>query len=66
MVTITSIAIGPGTVLAQLGPGIKTAQYTLAGGVLGAIAYGFLDTTIGKLLGTGSTADSLESVLSIL
>ena len=40
----------PGTTLAQAGAGYRDALFVLAGGIAGAVAYGYLDAPIVKLL----------------
>eukprot|EP00026_Physarum_polycephalum_P010626 Phypoly_transcript_10794.p1 GENE.Phypoly_transcript_10794~~Phypoly_transcript_10794.p1 ORF type:complete len:321 (+),score=34.90 Phypoly_transcript_10794:158-1120(+) len=57
----------PGTVLAQVGPGIKSAQYTLLGGIVGGMAYGFLHPYISKIFPKPSATApaSVDSVLKI-
>jgi len=50
----------PGTVLSQIGPGIKSAQYTLAGGILGAFVYGLVESYIPKTPNSGSVDSALK------
>jgi len=57
----------PGTVLAQVGPGVTTAQQTLLGGVLGAFAFGIFEPFISKLFpkpksGPSANVDSLFNI----
>ncbi|EGG20154.1 hypothetical protein DFA_07274 [Cavenderia fasciculata] len=40
----------PGTVLAQVGSGVTSAYYTLLGGLLGAVLYGYADPYVTKLM----------------
>jgi hypothetical protein len=43
----------PGTVFAQIGAGYRDAWFTFAGGILGALAFGYLEPTLNKLLLSG-------------
>ncbi len=43
----------PGTVFAQLGAGYRDAWFTFAGGVLGALAFGYLEPSLNKVLLSG-------------
>ncbi|NJO32819.1 MAG: YeeE/YedE family protein [Rhodospirillales bacterium] len=43
----------PGTVLAQIGAGYRDAWFTVAGGVLGAMVFGYLEPTLRPLLLSG-------------
>lgn len=43
----------PGTVLAQVGVGYRDAVYTLAGGILGAVAYSYAEPTLKPMLLSG-------------
>ncbi len=52
---ITIAGACPGTSLAQIGAGYKDAWFTVAGGIAGAVTYGYFDTTIQAALSeTGS------------
>jgi uncharacterized membrane protein YedE/YeeE len=44
----------PGTTLAQIGAGYRDAWFTLAGGVAGALTYGYFDAPIAKFFAEGS------------
>jgi hypothetical protein len=39
----------PGTVLAQIGAGYKDAWFTVAGGILGAMAYGYMEPYLSQM-----------------
>lgn len=43
----------PGTVLAQIGAGYRDAWFTVAGGVLGAMVFGYLEPTLRPFLLSG-------------
>ncbi|WP_422019800.1 YeeE/YedE thiosulfate transporter family protein [Pyruvatibacter mobilis] len=45
----------PGTVLAQIGSGYKDAIAVFAGGILGAMAFGYLEPTLKPILLTGGS-----------
>lgn len=53
----------PGTVLAQLGSGIRSAPYVLAGGLAGVLAYGYLHPQLTAIL-TLSSPSLSSSLLS--
>lgn len=44
----------PGTTLAQVGAGYRDAWFTLAGGLAGALTYGYFDAPITAFFGEGS------------
>jgi uncharacterized protein len=56
----------PGTVFAQIGAGYRDAWFTVAGGILGAMAFGYLEPTLRPLLLSGGpgklTLDQLARV----
>lgn len=52
-VGITLAGACPGTVLAQIGVGYKDAWWTLAGGLLGALAFTYLEPTLKPALLSG-------------
>ena len=56
----------PGTVFAQLGAGYRDAWFTVAGGILGAMAFGYLEPTLRPVLLSGGagrlTFDQLAHV----
>jgi len=56
----------PGTVFAQLGTGYRDAWFTVAGGILGAMAFGYLEPTLRPVLLSGGagrlTFDQLAHV----
>jgi len=59
------MAIGgacPGTVFAQFGAGVNTAPWTVVGGLLGALTYGFADPHIADFLYQGGPAPGSPSV----
>lgn len=59
----------PGTVLAQIGGGYRDAWLTVTGGILGAVAYGYLEPTLAPLSdgpGKITLADSIGAPWWIL
>jgi hypothetical protein len=56
----------PGTVFAQIGAGYRDAWFTVAGGILGAMVFGYLEPTLRPLLLSGGpgkvTFDRLADV----
>ena len=56
----------PGTVFAQIGAGYRDAWFTVVGGILGAMAFGYLEPTLRPFLLSGGpgklTLDQLSSV----
>lgn len=44
----------PGTVLAQIGAGYRDAWFTLVGGILGALAFTYLEPTLRPMLGAAN------------
>ena len=50
----------PGTTLAQIGAGYRDALFTLAGGLAGAIAYGYMDAPITKYFAEPGQKVSLD------
>lgn len=55
----------PGTTLAQVGAGYRDAWFTLAGGVAGAIFYGYLDTPITGFFAEKGAATSFHGLLGL-
>ncbi len=55
----------PGTTLAQVGAGYRDALFTLAGGLAGAIAYGYMDAPITKAFAETGAKVSLDSLLGL-
>lgn len=55
----------PGTVLAQVGAGYKDAWAVLAGGIVGAGAYGYLEPVLGPLGSGGPGKLTLASVTGV-
>jgi uncharacterized membrane protein YedE/YeeE len=56
----------PGTTLAQIGAGYKDAWFTLAGGLLGALTFTYLEPTLRPVLLTGGAGKlTLDKVLGI-
>lgn len=55
----------PGTTLAQMGAGYKDAWFTLAGGIAGAMAYGYAEPTLKPMLATGGSKDTFASLLGM-
>ena len=43
----------PGTVFAQIGAGYRDAWFTVAGGIFGAMAFGYLEPTLRRILLSG-------------
>lgn len=62
---ITIAGACPGTSLAQIGAGYKDAWFTVAGGIAGAIAYGYLDAPITALFAEKGTAMSYNGLLGL-
>lgn len=55
----------PGTTLAQIGAGYRDALFTLAGGIAGAIAYGYLDAPITNVFAEQGAKLSLDGLLGM-
>lgn len=56
----------PGTTLAQIGAGYRDAWFTLAGGLLGALTFTYLEPTLRPVLLTGGAGKlTLDKVLGI-
>jgi len=56
----------PGTTLAQIGAGYKDAWFTLAGGLLGALAFTYLEPTLRPVLLEGGAGKlTLDKVLGV-
>lgn len=55
----------PGTTLAQIGAGYRDALFTLAGGIAGAIAYGYMDAPITKFFAEPGQKISLDGMLGL-
>ena len=56
----------PGTILAQIGAGYRDAWATLIGGILGAMAFGYLEPTLRPVLLSGGPGKlTLDVVLGI-
>lgn len=55
----------PGTTLAQIGTGYKDAWFTLAGGITGAMAYGYLEPSIKPALAVGGGKETFASLLGV-
>lgn len=56
----------PGTVMAQVGAGYRDALFTLAGGLFGAVAYGYAEPAIkASFLGQGGGKITYADVLGI-
>jgi uncharacterized membrane protein YkvI len=53
----------PGTTLAQVGVGYRDALFTLAGGLLGAVAYSYAEPTLSKSVFTGGGGKIIASEL---
>ena len=53
----------PGTTLAQIGAGYRDALFTLAGGIAGAIAYGYLDKPITAMFAEPGNKVSFDGLL---
>lgn len=60
---ITLAGACPGTVAAQIGAGYKDSWFTLAGGVLGALVFAYLEPTLAPLL---KTADAGKLTLDVV
>ena len=63
---ISIAGVCPGTVFAQIGAGYRDAWFTVAGGVLGAMAFGYLEPQLRPILLSGGpgklTLDQLAHV----
>lgn len=56
----------PGTTLAQIGAGYKDAWFTLAGGLLGALTFTYLEPTLRPVLLTGGAGKlTLDALLGV-
>jgi hypothetical protein len=56
----------PGTVFAQIGAGYRDAWFTVAGGILGAMAFGYLEPTMRPfLLSGGSGKVTLDQLVRV-
>ncbi len=55
----------PGTTLAQIGAGYRDALFTLAGGLAGAIAYGYVDTSIASFFAETGQKVSFDQLLGM-
>lgn len=55
----------PGTVFAQIGAGYRDAWFTLAGGLAGAIAFGYAEPALRPLLGGGPGKLTLDAALGL-
>lgn len=56
----------PGTTLAQIGAGYKDAWFTLAGGLLGALTFTYLEPTLRPVLLTGGAGKlTLDKLLGV-
>ena len=64
-VGIAILGACPGTTLAQIGAGYRDALFTLAGGLAGAIFYGYLDTPITALFAEKSEKISFDKLLGL-
>ena len=64
-VGITLAGACPGTVAAQIGAGYRDAWFTLAGGLVGAVAFAYAEPVLRPVLLVGSGALTLDKVLSV-
>lgn len=55
----------PGTTLAQIGAGYRDALFTLAGGLVGAIAYGYFDASIVSFFAETGQKLSFDQLLGL-
>lgn len=55
----------PGTALAQIGAGYRDALFTLAGGIAGAIAYGYLDQPLTAQLADAGQKVSFDKIAGL-
>lgn len=62
---ITLAGACPGTTLAQIGAGYRDAWFTLAGGIAGALTYGYLDGTITAMFAETGTVIRFDQVLGL-
>ena len=60
---ITLAGACPGTVAAQIGAGYKDSWFTLAGGILGALVFAYLEPSLAPLL---KTADAGKLTLDVV
>lgn len=56
----------PGTVLAQIGAGYRDAWFTVAGGVLGALVFGYLEPTLRPFLLSGGAGKLTLDQMAVL
>lgn len=62
---ITLAGACPGTTLAQIGAGYRDAWFTLAGGIAGAMAYGYLEPAIKPALAVGGGKETFASLINV-
>ena len=55
----------PGTALAQIGAGYRDALFTVAGGIAGAIAYGYLDQPLTAQLADAGQKVSFDKIAGL-
>ena len=55
----------PGTVFAQIGAGYRDAWFTVAGGIVGAMAFGYLEPVLGLFLSSGPGKPTFDQLAHV-